>query len=104
MEGWRQRRNRFQQPGTKEYLEGGSTRAKDLPFPPTQWYASRPPVKASLRLAPLGLDRARPRCQRIYSKEGMAGFVLAGPQLQTPPAGRPRNLCYTPSRFNTFCS
>jgi hypothetical protein len=93
MEGWRQRRNRFQQPGTKDYLaEGGSPRAKDLPFPPMQWYASRPPVKASLRLAPLGLDGARPRCQAIYSKEGMAGFVLARSAPQAPPAGRPRNL------------
>jgi hypothetical protein len=42
----------------------------------------------------------RPRCQAIYSKEGMAGFVLAGQQLRRlPPVGP--ETCATHDRVST---
>jgi hypothetical protein len=40
-----------------------------LPLLPSRFYTSRPPVQASLRLAPLGLDGTRPRRPGIASKK-----------------------------------
>src|SRR5215469_1834066 len=61
--------------------------AISLPFLPSRFYASRPSVQASLRLAPLGLDRTRPRCHRIRLQEGMAGSVCQTFKLFLDSAG-----------------
>lgn len=42
--------------------------AEHLPFPPLPSFASRPPVKVSLRLATLGLDWSCPRCQHLTKR------------------------------------
>jgi hypothetical protein len=39
-----------------------------LPFPPVPSSASLPPIKASLRLAALGLDGPRQRCEEFPEK------------------------------------
>ena len=56
---------------------GRKYRDVSLPFSPDLLYGSRPPVQAPLRLASLGLDRARPRSEGNYRYEKMAGSVLA---------------------------
>ena len=49
-----------------------------LPFPPSLLYGSQPPVKAALRLASLGLDRAWLRSERKCPKRRKwQGFGLA---------------------------
>jgi hypothetical protein len=49
-----------------------------LPFPPSLLYGSQPPVKAALRLASLGLDRAWLRPERKCPKRRKwQGFALA---------------------------
>ena len=49
-----------------------------LPFPPSLLYGSQPPVKAALRLASLGRDRAWLRSERKCPKRRKwQGFALA---------------------------
>lgn len=64
MEAWRQWRTRTAGQNSIWKNNGpAGTSGGRLPFPPQQPSAGRPPVKASLRLAALGLDWARPPCR-----------------------------------------
>ena len=55
-----------------------------LPFPPSLLYGSQPPVKAALRIASLGLDRAWLRSERKCPKRRKwQGFGLANGRSNT---------------------